>query len=111
MEVDKSLEVLPGMAGKATILGKLPEGSTELGTEVPATAVFTSGDAANSYVWVVDKASNTLNRREVEVGKLTDFGILVRSGLESGEVIVFKGVHSLREGQKVKVIDDSGARS
>ena len=104
MDVTAGIEILPGMAGKATILAELPEGSEEVGTEIPATAVFASNNLGTSYVWVVDETNKTISRREIGVGKLTDFGILVKSGLEAGEWIVFKGVNSLNDGQKVRII-------
>jgi RND family efflux transporter MFP subunit len=112
MDVTAGIEILPGMAGKATILAELPEGSEEVGTEIPATAVFASNNLGTSYVWVVDETNKTISRREIGVGKLTDFGILVKSGLEAGEWIVFKGVNSLNDGQKVRIIaDDSEGQS
>jgi multidrug efflux pump subunit AcrA (membrane-fusion protein) len=104
MDVAAGIEILPGMAGKATILAELPEGSKDVGTEIPATAVFASDNLGASYVWVVDETNKTISRREIAVGKLTDFGILVKTGLEAGEWIVFKGVNSLNDGQKVRII-------
>ena len=105
MDLPPGVEVLPGMAGQASISARLPEGAAGVGIEIPATAVFSAGDLDESYVWVVDDSDRTLSRREVEVGRLTDFGVLVKSGLEPGEWIVFKGVHSVAEGQQVQIID------
>jgi hypothetical protein len=53
---------------------------------------------------VVDDTDKTLSRREVQIGQLTSFGIMVKAGLEAGEWIVVKGVHSLAEGQQVRII-------
>ena len=83
-----------------------------VGIQIPATAVFAQQDPTKSFVWVIDEASKVLERREVEIGRLTDFGVVVRSGLEAGEWVVTKGVHSVKEGQVVRIMDlSSGGAS
>ena len=104
MDQPPGVEILPGMAGKAFVTAELPEDAKEVGIEVPATAVFSAGDPDKSFVWVVDDTDKTLSRREVQIGQLTSFGIMVKAGLEAGEWIVVKGVHSLAEGQQVRII-------
>jgi multidrug efflux pump subunit AcrA (membrane-fusion protein) len=42
--------------------------------------------------------------REVKAGEPSDQGIMIDEGLKSGEWIAIAGVHSLREGQKVRII-------
>ena len=54
---------------------------------------------------IIDEANKTLSRRAVEVGKLSKFGVLIKSGLKPGEWIVTKGVNTLDEGQQVRIID------
>lgn len=108
MEQPKGTEILPGMAGKAKVKATLPEGATQVGMQLPATAIFTQDDPQKSYVWVIDDASRTLQRREVQPGKLSNHGIIIRSGIKPGEWIVTKGVHSVREGQKVRIMDLTG---
>jgi hypothetical protein len=41
----------------------------------------------------------------VQVGRLARFGMLLKDGLAPGEWIVVKGVHSVREGQKARILD------
>ena len=101
-------EILPGMAGSAKIWAKLPEDAKETGMQLPATAIFALEDPKKSYVWVIDETSKTLKSREVETGQLTHYGILIRSGLSAGEWVVVKGVHSVHEGQVVRILDISG---
>jgi len=107
MEQPEGMEILSGMAGNAVVTSQLPEEAREVGIEIPSTAVFSRGDLNNSFVWIVDKLSTTISRREVELGQLSRFGILVRGGLEPGELVVAKGVHSLEDGQLVRIIDSS----
>jgi multidrug efflux pump subunit AcrA (membrane-fusion protein) len=92
------------MAGKAH--GTPPAAYTGDSLEVPVAAVFTTEDDDKSYVWTIDEGSETVARREVTVGELTDRGIRINSGLESGEWIATAGVHYLAEGQKVKLLRD-----
>ena len=52
-----------------------------------------------------------VNRREVKTSELRDGGILVIEGLDVGEWVVTAGVHSLREGQQVKFLEDTVEQS
>lgn len=108
MEQPEGAEILPGMAGSAKVTSRLPEDVKEAGLPIPATAVFAGEDPAKSYVWVIDEASKTLKSREVETGQLTPRGVLIRSGIKPGEWVVVKGVHSVAEGQTVRIMDLSG---
>jgi multidrug efflux pump subunit AcrA (membrane-fusion protein) len=93
------------MAGQASIASRPPEDSALIGIQVPATAVFTGEDRSKSFVWIVDESSDTLTRREVKVGKLGRFGVLIQSGIEPGEWIVTKGVNSVKDGEQVRILD------
>jgi multidrug efflux pump subunit AcrA (membrane-fusion protein) len=105
MEQPEGAEILPGMAGQDSIASRPPEDSALIGIQVPATAVFTGEDMSKSFVWIVDESTDTLKRREVEVGKLGRFGVLIKSGINPGEWIVTTGVHSVREGEQVRILD------
>ena len=108
MAQPEGAEILPGMAGSARISAQLPEDAEASGVQLPASAIFAMEDPAKSYVWIIDEASKTLKSREVETGKLTEYGVTIRSGLSSGEWVVIKGVHSVHEGQTVRILDISG---
>jgi multidrug efflux pump subunit AcrA (membrane-fusion protein) len=105
MDQPEGTEILPGMAGKAQIISQPPQDSGQVGIEVPATAVFTGEDMTRSYVWVIDETNKTLSRREVEVGGLSRFGTRITSGLAPGEWIVTKGVHSVEQGETVRILE------
>jgi len=98
-------EILPGMAGQASVVSRPPEDSALVGIEIPATALFPGDDPNENFVWIVDEATKTLSRREVQIGKLSRFGVLIREGLKPGEWIVVKGVNSVKEGQAVRILD------
>lgn len=97
-------DILPGMAGKAFITALLPGDAVEGGIDVPAAALFSRGDPQKSYIWVI--VDNQLQQREVTVGRPSDFGVRIRSGVAPGEWIVTRGVNALQEGQRVRIADD-----
>ena len=103
-------KILPGMAGQATIQARLPESAGKTGISIPVSAAFAGSDIKVTNVWVVDTATSTLSRREVEAGEPTTSGLLIKSGLQAGEWIVTAGTHSLTEGQIVKIVDAGNAQ-
>jgi len=94
------LNVLPGM--NATIWFKDPSKpiSKTLRVSVPITAIVTDGD--QKYVWVVDRESMVVTRRDITVEDGVGADLNVLEGLEMGETIVAAGVSSLSEGMKVR---------
>jgi multidrug efflux pump subunit AcrA (membrane-fusion protein) len=53
----------------------------------------------------VNETSRTVSRRKVELGEPVIGGINVKEGLTPGDLIVAVGVHSLQEGQAVRIQD------
>ena len=59
------------------------------------------------FVWLADPASQTVSLREIQ-GALNDDGSFrVEAGLDAGMRVVVAGVHSLKEGQKVRIDQDA----
>ena len=108
MERPEGMNILPGMAGEALLEADLPEDSARLGIQIPTTALFAEDDPEKSYVWVIDRVTNTLERREVQTGDLSDFGILIKSGLEANEWVVVAGATLLSAGEEVRILGASG---
>ncbi|MDX8498215.1 efflux RND transporter periplasmic adaptor subunit [Mesorhizobium sp. VK4C] len=54
-------------------------------------------------VWIVDPQSSSVSAREIRIAAKNGGTFTVASGLEAGMRVVTSGVHSLSEGQKVKV--------
>jgi multidrug efflux pump subunit AcrA (membrane-fusion protein) len=73
------------------------------GIIVPVSAIFTSDEDKQNFVWVIDEKSGQVTLRKISAGKLSDNGIIIDEGLKSGEWVAIAGVHSLREGQKVRI--------
>ncbi|MGI9416200.1 MAG: efflux RND transporter periplasmic adaptor subunit [Geminicoccaceae bacterium] len=108
MDQPEDLRILPGMAGRARGATLKEEIPVEQRLIVPVTAVF-SADEGKSFVWVVDKSSEKVSRREVVTDGLSDTGIPIREGLEVGELIATAGVNFLKEGQRVKLPEEGDA--
>jgi len=93
----------PAMRLGATVSGQTRMVSAG-GIELPATALTTVDD--KPAVWVVDRASQQVSLRPVELRRQDSSSIVVTRGLEGGEVVVTAGVHALRPGQKVRLAED-----
>ncbi|SFL44532.1 RND family efflux transporter, MFP subunit [Bradyrhizobium sp. NFR13] len=70
---------------------------------VPASAVLAK-DGAN-FVWVVDQPASTVSLHKVDLAG-DPAGTPVASGLYPGARIVIAGVHSLKQGQQVRIEQD-----
>jgi RND family efflux transporter MFP subunit len=94
--------ILPGMAGRASGVARPPGDEDAINLVIPVTAVFGPEVNNKSFVWVIAESSNTVSRREVQLGKLNSGGYSVTSGLEPGEMIATAGVNFLKAGQQVR---------
>ena len=111
MDQPEGVDILPGMAGIATGYARLPDDPTEA-IKVPTHAVA-SDQSGKPFVWVLKPESEppegrsmtrvkaVAEKREVETGNITNAGMLIKSGLESGEWVATAGLYSLRDGQEV----------
>ena len=108
MDQPEEFKILPGMAGHTIRAeGQLPRDLQQQGVEIPVAAVFTPDTETQSYVWVIDEKTMTVQKRKVKTGKLTEAGVLIEEGVKPGEWVVTAGVHTLREGQEVKILKGS----
>jgi len=106
MQQPDDINILPGMAGKATgeaseDAGLLPEGKS-----VPINAIFSPDDIDKTYVWIIDEDSKQVSKQEVTTGRLSNTGIFITDGLETGVWIAVAGVHYLREGMEVRILEE-----
>jgi membrane fusion protein, multidrug efflux system len=77
-------------------------------TKLPLSAL--KEEQGHTVVWVLDKASMTVQPQRVEVAGANGNDAVLRSGLTAGQVIVTAGVHVLTPGQKVKLYVEPGAK-
>lgn len=110
LPVPDDLNVLPGMSATVTAdLSRLFKEEAAHMTLVPIEAVFSAEeeplDSEFKQVWVVDPESMRASRRDVVVGQLTGSKIVIRDGLEEGEMIITAGVNAVTEGMWVRPIE------
>ncbi len=74
---------------------------------VPETALV-SRDGVQNILWIFNPETETVSSRKVITGNLTRRGIQIVEGVAPGEEIIMAGADFLVEGQKVKVVDESG---
>jgi RND family efflux transporter MFP subunit len=92
-----------GMRLGSTVTGRIKLVAPE-GVEVPASAL-TEGDGRPA-VWVVDRRSQTVALRPVDVVRYDPASVVISHGLEKGDLVVTAGVQMLRPGQKVRLLGD-----
>jgi membrane fusion protein, multidrug efflux system len=71
---------------------------------LPASAVLTRD--GQGFVWVVDPTASTVSLRNINFTE-DEGGVQVISGVSAGARIVTAGIHSLKQGQKVRIEQDS----
>lgn len=105
----ESLAPLAGLSGTATFrLAETRQGSQDrAGTEVvvPSSAVFARAEGGE-FVWVVTGDPPTVTARPVTVRGIADDRARLAGGLRDNERIIAYGVHFLREGQRVRPLDE-----
>jgi RND family efflux transporter MFP subunit len=102
MNQPEGVRILPGMSGE--LRARVEPPSTQPNAmEVLAPAVFEDSDGT-TCVWVVDPSNITVHRQAVKVSRPTTAGFLVE-GLKVGQTVVTAGVHYLKEGQKVRIME------
>lgn len=93
-------DISPGMTCVATVI-TAPKDRHEV--VLPLTAIYAPADGGN-YVWVVD-ADSRVELRSISLGALTgEDSVVVKSGVEAGDMVVVAGVYHLVDGERVKVI-------
>ena len=86
-------------------LGATVTGSIKLsalpGVQVPASALTEAN--GRPAVWVLDRKSETVTLRDVDVLRYDAADVVISQGLETGEIVVTAGVQTLHPGQKVRL--------
>ncbi|SMF40563.1 efflux RND transporter periplasmic adaptor subunit [Pseudogulbenkiania subflava] len=87
-----------GMSASVT----LPAPSQEHKLQLPLSALLDQD--GRHYVWVIDPKSHKVGRREVSVQGIDASVARVSGALRAGEQVVSAGVHLLRDGQQVRLL-------
>lgn len=103
MPQNKEYKILPGMAGMARAKD-VADGAQKQQILIPVGALFAAKSTRSDHVWRVEQGM--VYKTKVELGSITSQGAYIKSGLKAGDVVVVAGVHSLQEGQKVKMMKE-----
>ncbi len=104
MPIPKDLTIYPGMGATLHMdLAKImPTTQQQTGFTIPLSAVL-KDDANTQYqVWKFDPQSGEVTPVTVTVGKISQSGILITSGIEAGNQLVAAGLNRLQPGMIVK---------
>lgn len=95
-------KVLPGMSAEVIIEYK---GENNRHYEIPAAAIFEKDEKSN--VWIISSDSKTVHSQKVKIVEIKSSGIAIVSGeITEKDTIISAGIHSLKEGQKVEVLNE-----
>lgn len=99
----KNKNIFPGMTAHVDVIEKAQRTSAMY---IPATAVFTN-PKRESFVWIINY-QNKVSKQKVEIGKMVNDSIEIKSGLKTDSKIVTSGVRFLNENDEIKVYKKIG---
>ncbi len=106
MKHQKDLRLLPGMAVTVEVDFSDENKKSETNNTflVPSTAIL--NESNNNYVWIFD--NGTAKKIPVKIGTMQNNGNIEiqNSNLKNNDLIITAGVYFLREGQKVRLMED-----
>lgn len=71
---------------------------------LPLQALLRDGDA--TYIWLLDRNAMTVKRVPIKVASIAGNEVAVAGGVQPGDTLATAGVHLLKDGQKVKLLDE-----
>ena len=72
---------------------------------IPVGALSPGGAEGGNYVFVYDAESSIVRRTAIDDAGIRDSDVVVTSGLKAGDIIAVAGVSFLRDGQRVRLME------
>lgn len=69
---------------------------------IPITAIVATDEPQKSAVYIVDPATKKIALTPISISRLSEAGVVVASGLRTGDLVVTRGVSFLTDGQYVE---------
>ena len=107
VKASRQNRIYPGMA--ATVRFSFPSEEDVSGFAVPADSIFADKDGT-SCLWVVNEDSMTVEKRKLEYVRLSGKTAVVSNGISKGDRVVCAGAPFLKEGRKVKLLNNESTR-
>ena len=98
-----NVRIRPGITAEVTLLLGDEEGDQAY--LIPVGALSPGGTESGNDVFVFDPETSTVKRTAIEDGGIRDSSIIVNKGLKAGDIIAVAGVSFLRDGQKVRLME------
>jgi RND family efflux transporter MFP subunit len=86
----------------ATVVGRISLSSNQV-VRLPGAALTQVDNEPG--VWVVEPKAMTVASRKVKVVRFDSDTVIINDGLVDGEIVVTAGIHALRPGQQVRLLD------
>lgn len=99
--IDPPATVALGMTASVIFEAPLPTAIIA----APLQALLKESDG--TYVWLLDPSSMTVRKSPVQIATVSGNDVVLSGGLKPGDTIITAGVHLLKEGQKVKRLEDT----
>ena len=107
MDNPKEVEILPGMTASVTWE---PPAQLQEGRDTVPTAAVLAVPPSQTYVWVIDRETRRVSRREVSLGQMRlGDQVEVVSGLAPGELVAAAGAYHLDDGMQVRPFERAGS--
>jgi RND family efflux transporter MFP subunit len=100
--IDPPDDVLPGMTAEAALL--LDANTENVSYLVPVSALAGGEEPGSGFIFVFDPETSTVVKTLVRGMGVRDNRVVIKEGIEAGDVIAVAGVSFLRDGQKVKLM-------
>ena len=93
------VNILPGMTARVQVTI-----DPERAWTIPVSAAV-ANDSGNPFVWKLDPDSMRVSPVPVTLGDLTGSRVKIDDGVETGDMVVVSGVHQLRDGMEVRILE------
>lgn len=72
---------------------------------LPISSIYFDKPNNRTVIWKYDDKTQTVNAQHIEIGELQGKNmVVIKDGVNAGDVVVSAGVHQITDGQKVKLI-------
>jgi membrane fusion protein, multidrug efflux system len=93
-------KLMPGMVTNVYF-----KNSTSTSCIVIPNSTISSDNENNKFVFVIDKSGKIAKKRTVLIGKTTNAGIIINTGLKEGDILITEGYQKLTNNSPISIIN------
>jgi len=98
-----SSKIRPGLTAEVKLV--LGGGEVETAYLIPIAALVPGSGESESAVFLFEAETSVVKKTPIQHGGIRDNNIIVNKGLGAGDIIAVAGVSFLRDGQKVRLME------